>query len=195
MRGPLFDDQMLCAASIARRLAIGRRRCVAGRGLEEIIMFVRQVKAHFKPEKFELFNKRFEKEVIPMLQKQKGFRDELSFFDKEKDEAISLSFWDTKEYADKYARDLYPTIHTKMEDMLKDTPQVRFFVGTNSRYANGRHAILPPVFFQFAFDQTGWFSPVNLAAAEVHVSAGQEHLDGDGHKDHAHEPLDRDETA
>jgi hypothetical protein len=77
MRGPLFDDQMLCAASIARRLAIGRRRCVAGRGLEEIIMFVRQVKAHFKPEKFELFNKRFEKEVIPMLQKQKGFRDEL----------------------------------------------------------------------------------------------------------------------
>jgi hypothetical protein len=43
-------------------------------------MFVRQVKAHFKPEKFELFNKRFEKEVIPMLQKQKGFRDELSFF-------------------------------------------------------------------------------------------------------------------
>jgi heme-degrading monooxygenase HmoA len=127
MRGPLFDDQMLCAASIARRLAIGRRRCVAGRGLEEIIMFVRQVKAHFKPEKFELFNKRFEKEVIPMLQKQKGFRDELSFFDKEKDEAISLSFWDTKEYADKYARDLYPTIHTKMEDMLKDTPQVRFF--------------------------------------------------------------------
>jgi hypothetical protein len=46
-------------------------------------MFVRQVRAHFKPEKFDLFNKRFEKEVIPMLQKQKGFRDELSFFDKE----------------------------------------------------------------------------------------------------------------
>jgi hypothetical protein len=30
-------------------------------------MFVRQVRAHFKPEKFDLFNKRFEKEVIPML--------------------------------------------------------------------------------------------------------------------------------
>jgi len=47
-------------------------------------MFVRQVKAHFKPEKFDLFNKRFEKEVIPMLQKQKGFRDELSFLTRKK---------------------------------------------------------------------------------------------------------------
>jgi heme-degrading monooxygenase HmoA len=186
MRASLVDDLILYAASFARRLATGRRRCVAGRGLEEIIMFVRQVRAHFKPEKFDLFNKRFEKEVIPMLQKQKGFRDELSFFDKEKDEAISMSFWDTKEYADKYARDLYPTIHTKMEDMLKDTPQVRFFGGI---------AILPPVFFCFAFGQTGWFNPIDLAPAEVHVSAGQEHLDGDGHEDHAHKPLDRDETA
>jgi heme-degrading monooxygenase HmoA len=143
MRASLVDDLILYAASFARRLATGRRRCVAGRGLEEIIMFVRQVRAHFKPEKFDLFNKRFEKEVIPMLQKQKGFRDELSFFDKEKDEAISMSFWDTKvsfwdtkEYADKYARDLYPTIHTKMEDMLKDTPQVRFFEVANSTAYN-----------------------------------------------------------
>jgi heme-degrading monooxygenase HmoA len=136
MHSSFIDDQMLQAASFARRLATQRRRCAAGRGLEEIIMFVRQVKAHFKPEKFDLFNKRFEKEVIPMLQKQKGFRDELSFIDKEKDEAISLSFWDTKEHADTYARDLYPKIHTKMEEMLKDTPQVRFFEVANSTAYN-----------------------------------------------------------
>jgi len=95
-------------------------------------MFVRQVKAHYKPEKFDLFTKRLEKEVIPMLQKQKGFRDELSFFDKDKDEAFSLSFWDTKEYADRYARDLYPKIHNKMAEMLEDTPQVRSFEVANS---------------------------------------------------------------
>ena len=95
-------------------------------------MFIRQVKAHFKPEKFDLFKKRLEKEVIPMLQSQKGFRDELSFFDKDKDEAIAMSFWDTKEYAEKYARDLYPTVHKKMEDVLEDTPQVRSFEVANS---------------------------------------------------------------
>ncbi len=50
-------------------------------------MYVRQVKAHYKPEKFGMLNKRFEEDVIPLLRKQSGFRDELSFFDKDKDEA------------------------------------------------------------------------------------------------------------
>lgn len=99
-------------------------------------MFIRQLKAHYKPEKFELFNKRMEKEVIPMLQKQKGFRDELSFFDKDKNEAFSMSFWDSKEFADKYARDVYPSIQKKMEDTLKDTPQLRSFDVANSTAYN-----------------------------------------------------------
>jgi len=99
-------------------------------------MYIRQVKAHYKPGKFDLFGKRLEKEVIPMLKKQDGFRDELSFFDKDKDEAIAMSFWDTIAQADKYARDLYPTVHKKMEDMLEDTPQVRSFEVANSTAYN-----------------------------------------------------------
>lgn len=99
-------------------------------------MFVRQVKAHFKPEKFDMFNKRFEKEVIPMLKKQAGFRDELTFFDKDKDEVYSMSFWDTKQNAEMYARDLYPSIHKKMEDTLEDMPQVRSFEVANSTQYN-----------------------------------------------------------
>lgn len=99
-------------------------------------MFIRQVTAHFKPEKYDLFTKRFEKEVIPMLQQQKGFRDELTFFDKEKDEAISMSFWDSKAYADTYAKDVYPKVHKKMEDVLADTPQVRWFEVANSTAYN-----------------------------------------------------------
>ena len=97
-------------------------------------MYVRQVMAHYKPEKFELFGKRLEKEVLPLLNKQKGFRDELSFFDKDKKEAISMSFWDTKQYADQYARDVYPSIHKKMEDTLEDMPQVRSFEVSNSTW-------------------------------------------------------------
>ena len=97
-------------------------------------MYVRQVMGHYRPEKFKLFGQRFEKEVLPLLQEQKGFRDELSFFDKEKNEAISMSFWDTKKYADQYAQDLYPSIHKKMEDTLEDTPQIRSFEVANSTW-------------------------------------------------------------
>ncbi len=97
-------------------------------------MYVRQVKAHYKPEKFGMLNKRFEEDVIPLLRKQSGFRDELSFFDKDKDEATSMSFWDTKQQADTYGRDLYPSIHKKMEDVLEDTPQIRSFEVANSTW-------------------------------------------------------------
>lgn len=97
-------------------------------------MYVRQVTAHYKPGKFGLLNQRLEGEVIPLLKKQPGFRDELSFFDKNKDEAFTMSFWDSKQDADKYARDFYPTIHEKMNETLKDTPQIRSFEVANSTW-------------------------------------------------------------
>ena len=97
-------------------------------------MYVRQVMAHYKPDKFDLLNQRFEKDVLPILKKQKGFRDELSFFDREKAEAVSMSFWDTKQYAETYARDLYQSIHKKMEETLEDKPQIRSFEVANSTW-------------------------------------------------------------
>lgn len=97
-------------------------------------MFVRQVSAHFKPGKFDLLNRRLEDEVIPLLKKQKGFRDELSFFDKDKDEAFAMSFWDTRQDAEKYHRDIYPKISKKMEEALVETPLIRSFEVGNSTW-------------------------------------------------------------
>ena len=97
-------------------------------------MFVRQVSAHFKPEKFDLLNQRFENEVVPLLKKQKGFRDELSFFDKKTDEAIAMSFWDTKQDAESYDRKVYPEIHKKMAETLAEKPEIRMFEVNNSTW-------------------------------------------------------------
>ncbi len=90
-------------------------------------MFVRQVTAQFKPGKFDLLNKRLENEVIPLLKKQKGFRDELSFFDRENDEAVAMSFWETEKDAEIYERNVYPQVSKKMEDTLDVAPIVRQF--------------------------------------------------------------------
>ena len=97
-------------------------------------MFVRQVTAHYKPGKFDLLNKRLENEVIPMLKEQKGFRDELSFFDTEKYEAVAMSFWDTKEDAEMYTRDIYPKISKKMEEAIVGDPMIRQFEVANSTW-------------------------------------------------------------
>ena len=97
-------------------------------------MFVRQVTAHFQPGKSDLFNQRLEKDVVPLLEKQPGFRDELSFFDKENDEAIAMSFWDTQKDAENYHRDIYPQVSKKMEDAIIGTPEVRTFEVNNSTW-------------------------------------------------------------
>jgi heme-degrading monooxygenase HmoA len=101
---------------------------------KELVMFVRQVTAHFKPGKFDLLNRRLEDDVIPLLKKQTGFRDEISFLDKEKDEAIAMSFWDTEQDAVKYQRDIYPKVSKKMEDAILGTPEVRSFEVKNSTW-------------------------------------------------------------
>ena len=102
-------------------------------------MFVRQVTAHFKPGRFDLLNQRLEDEIIPLLKKQKGFRDELSFFDKDKDEAIAMSFWDSKQDSDTYDREVYPKIYQKLEDAIVGKPFVREFEVANSTWY-GIHA-------------------------------------------------------
>ena len=97
-------------------------------------MFVRQVSAHFKPGQFDLLNRRLDDEVIPLLKKQKGFRDELSFFDKNKDEAFAMSFWDTQQDAENYQRDIYPQVFKKMEDAIDGSPEIRSFEVNNSTW-------------------------------------------------------------
>ena len=53
--------------------------------------------------------------------------------------AIGMSFWETKQDADKYARDTYPTIRKKMEEGMQGTPEVRSFEVANSTWY-GIHA-------------------------------------------------------
>ena len=59
-------------------------------------MFTRHVTMKLKANSAPEFNRLIEKEVIPMLRKQKGFRDEVTFIAPERLEAIGNSFWETK---------------------------------------------------------------------------------------------------
>lgn len=97
-------------------------------------MFVRQVTTHYKPGKVDLLNQRLEKDIIPLLKKQEGFRDELSIFDEEKEEAVAMSFWDTRQDAEKYQRDIYPKVAKKLEDAIEGAPVVRQFEVNNSTW-------------------------------------------------------------
>ena len=97
-------------------------------------MYARMVKGQFKPEKFQFVTNTLEKEIIPLLRKQHGFRDELSFFEKDRNEAYAISFWDNKADLEKYEREVYPQVHDKMSSAFVSTPTAHDFEVSNSTW-------------------------------------------------------------
>ena len=65
-------------------------------------MFARNVSLRLKPNTLSEFTRIFDKEVIPMLRKQSGFRDEITFAVPEGLDVVAISLWDSKEYAEAY---------------------------------------------------------------------------------------------
>ena len=60
-------------------------------------MFTRHVIMELKQNATTDFTNVVESKVLPLLRKQKGFRDETTFVAPDRSEAIAISFWDSKE--------------------------------------------------------------------------------------------------
>ncbi|HET9529792.1 MAG TPA: hypothetical protein VFQ92_05530 [Blastocatellia bacterium] len=95
-------------------------------------MFTRNVilnlKAHSAPDLTRLI----EKEIVPILRKQKGFRDEITLVAPERSEAVAISFWETKEDAEAYNRTAYPEVLKIMSKVVEGTPKLETFELSNS---------------------------------------------------------------
>jgi hypothetical protein len=88
-------------------------------------MFVRNVSIRLKPNTLSEFTRIFEKEVIPMLRKQSGFRDEIAFAVPGELDVVAISLWDTKEYAEAYKTAGYPEVLKILDKVLDGTPKVQ----------------------------------------------------------------------
>lgn len=97
-------------------------------------MYARLVTTHLKPGTFDLATRKFEEKIIPALKLQKGFRDEVSFFDKEKNESLAISFWDAEADLRKYEKDGYPEMVKVLGDTIVGTPVVRRFEVANATF-------------------------------------------------------------
>src|SRR5437867_677840 len=75
-----------------------------------------------------------EKEIIPLLRKQKGFRDAVTLVAPERSQAIAQSFWDTKEDAEAYNRTGYPEVLKHLTNVVEGTPRVANFEVANSTF-------------------------------------------------------------
>jgi hypothetical protein len=97
-------------------------------------MFARSVSFHLKPGRAAAFTQLLDTNVIPMLRKQKGFQDELTFIAPGGADAVGISMWDLKEDAETYARSTYPNVLKALETVVEGTPQVQTYDVSNSTF-------------------------------------------------------------
>ena len=97
-------------------------------------MFGRQVTLKLKANSATELNRIAEAEILPILRKQKGFRDETILIARERSEAIANSFWDTKADADAYGRTAYPEVLKALSNVIDGMPTVKTFEFVSSSF-------------------------------------------------------------
>src|SRR5579864_2026545 len=97
-------------------------------------MFARKVSMHLKPNSVTEFTQRIEKDVLPLLRKQKGFKDELTCITTGEKEAFGISLWENKENAESYSRVSYPDVTKLLAGLVEGTPQVETYEVVNSTF-------------------------------------------------------------
>jgi quinol monooxygenase YgiN len=93
-----------------------------------VSMFTRVVEVTTKPGKARDLTTLINDKVLPILKKQAGFVDETVLVsDTDPNRGLAISFWNTKEDAERYNRDQYPAIREMIQPLLDADPVVRTF--------------------------------------------------------------------
>ena len=97
-------------------------------------MFARTVSIHLKSNMLSDYNRTFDKDILPLLRKQKGFRDEITLSNPSSLDAIAISLWETRVDADAYNTSTYPEVLKTVARMIDGTPKVQTFEAVTSTF-------------------------------------------------------------
>ncbi len=87
-------------------------------------MFARNVSVRLKPNSLTQFSETFDRDVLPMLRKQAGFRDAITLGSDDGLHVTSITIWDSKEQADAYNTGAYPDVVKSLEKVVDGAPKV-----------------------------------------------------------------------
>ena len=87
-------------------------------------MFARNVSIHLKSNMLSDYTRTFEKDVLPLLRRQNGFKDEITFAGAGGVDVTAISLWENKADADTYNTNTYPQVLKTMERFIDGTPKV-----------------------------------------------------------------------
>ena len=99
-------------------------------------MFARNVSIHLKSNALSDYTRTFENDVLPLLRKQKGFKDEITLSNPGSLDVIAISLWDNKANAEAYNANTYPEVLKTFARMIDGTPEVQTFEAITSTFHN-----------------------------------------------------------
>jgi hypothetical protein len=88
-------------------------------------MFARHVSIHLKSNTLSDYTRMFDKDVLPLLRKQKGFKDEITFAGPGGVDVTAISLWDNKTDAEAYNTNAYPEVLKTPARFIEGTPKVQ----------------------------------------------------------------------
>ena len=97
-------------------------------------MFARNVSFHLKSNMLSDYNRTLENQILPLLRKQKGFKDEITLSNPGSADVIAISLWENKANADAYNTNAYPEVLKTLSRIIDGKPRVQTFEAVTSTF-------------------------------------------------------------
>jgi hypothetical protein len=90
-------------------------------------MYARNISFRLKSNMQSDYTRTFENQILPLLRKQKGFKDEIMLSSPGNQDAVAISLWESKYTADDYNTNIYPQVLKTLANLIDGTPRVQTF--------------------------------------------------------------------
>ena len=88
-------------------------------------MYARNVSFRLKSNMLADYTRTFDKDILPLLRKQNGFKDEITFAGPNGIDVTAVSLWDDKASAEAYNTNSYPEVLKTLARFIEGTPKVQ----------------------------------------------------------------------
>jgi heme-degrading monooxygenase HmoA len=82
-------------------------------------MFARIVSVHLKSNMLSDYIRSFEEDILPLLHKQKGFKDEIRLSNPSSLDVVAISLWESKANAQAYNTNTYPEVLKTLAGLIE----------------------------------------------------------------------------
>ena len=90
-------------------------------------MYARNVSFRLNSNMQSDYTRTFENQILPLLRKQKGFKEEITFANPGSQDAVAISLWENKNNAEDYNTNTYPEVLKTLAKVIDGTPRVQTF--------------------------------------------------------------------